>query len=64
MTQTTVYNKKTIARNFKIENKIIFSTKNLKNTQLKKKLFYKFIELFEIVNVVKSQIYCFQFSKQ
>ena len=32
-------------------------TKNFKNVKFKKKLFYKFTELFKIKNVVKSQIY-------
>ena len=35
----------------------MFFTKNLKNAKFKKKLFYKFTELFEIENVVESQTY-------
>ena len=35
----------------------MFFTKNLKNAKSKKKLFYKFTELFEIENVVGSQAY-------
>jgi len=36
----------------------MLSTKNLLNTYLKKKLFYKFIELFEIKDIVDKQMYC------
>ena len=32
-------------------------TKNFKNVRFKKKLFYKFTELFEVENVVESQTY-------
>ncbi len=35
--------------------------KNLKNTQFKKKLFYKYIKLFSIINVVETQVYQLQF---
>ncbi len=33
-------------------------TKNLSNVRLKKKLFYKFIESFEVKNIIKKQTYC------
>ena len=33
----------------------MFLTKNLSNTCLKKKPFYKFIKLFEIKNIIKKQ---------
>ena len=36
-------------------------TKNLKNAKLKKKLFYKFIDFFEIENVVETQTYRLRF---
>jgi len=36
----------------------MFSTKNLLNARLKKKLFYKFIELFEIEDIINKQTYC------
>ena len=36
-------------------------TKNLKNARFKKKLFYKFIDLFEIENVVETQTYRLRF---
>ena len=32
-------------------------TKNLLNVRLKKKLFYKFIESFEVKNIIKKQTY-------
>ena len=32
-------------------------TKNFKNAKFKKKLFYKFIKLFNVKNVVESQTY-------
>ncbi len=60
--QTEYYNKKIKLQYYKIENKIIFSIKNFKNTRLKKKFFYKYIKLFSIVNVVETQIYRLQFS--
>ena len=37
----------------------MFFTKNFKNARFKKKLFYKFIEFFDIENVIELQIYCF-----
>ena len=36
---------------------MIFFTKNFKNAKFKKKLFYKFTELFDVKNVVKSETY-------
>ena len=37
----------------------MFFTKNFKNAKFKKKLFYKFIEFFNVKDVVESQIYRF-----
>ncbi len=61
--QTKVRNKKITSRNFKIKNQVIFSIKNPKNARFKKKLFYKFIKLFEIENIVNLQTYYFRLSK-
>ena len=63
LAQAKARNKKITLRNFKIENQVMLFIKNLKNARLKKKLFYKFIELFEIENIVNSQTYCFRLSK-
>lgn len=38
-----------------MNNEIMLSTKNLLNARFKKKLFYKFIESFEIENIVDKQ---------
>jgi hypothetical protein len=35
----------------------MFLTKNLLNVRLKKKLFYKFIESFEVKDIIKKQTY-------
>ena len=43
---------------------MMFFTKNLKNARFKKKLFYKFIKLFNIKDIVKSQIYCLRLFDQ
>jgi hypothetical protein len=39
-------------------------TKNLLNVRLKKKLFYKFIESFEVKDIIKKQIYRFRLFKK
>ena len=39
-------------------------TKNLKNVRLKKKLFYKFISSFKMIDVVKTQTYRLKLLKQ
>ncbi len=59
--QTEYYNKKIKFQYYKVENKIIFFIKNFKNTRFKKKLFYKYIKLFSIVDIVEIQIYRLQF---
>ena len=41
----------------KINDKMMFFTKNFKNVKSKKKLFYKFTKFFEIKDIVKLQIY-------
>ena len=56
-TQVRAHNSKISFKHFKIKNKVMFFTKNLKDIRSKKKLFYKFTELFEIKNVVESQTY-------
>ena len=38
--------------------------KSLKDVKLKKKLFYKFIKFFEIIDVVDTQTYRLKFLKQ
>ncbi len=63
LAQAKARNKKIISKNFKIKDQVILFIKNLKNARLKKKLFYKFIELFEIENVVNSQTYCLRLLK-
>ena len=35
----------------------MFAIKNLKNAKFKKKLSYKFIDFFEIIDVIDSQTY-------
>ena len=42
----------------------MLSIKNLENAKSKKKLFYKFIDLFEIIDVVDFQAYRFRLSKK
>ena len=39
-------------------------TKNLKDVRLKKKLFYKFMKFFKIIDVVDTQTYRLKFLKQ
>ena len=39
-------------------------TKNFKHARFKKKLFYKFTEFFDIINVVESQTYYFRLFNQ
>jgi hypothetical protein len=39
-------------------------TKNLSNVRLKKKLFYKFIEFFEVKDIIKKQVYYLCFFKK
>ena len=56
-TQARYHDKKTISRTFQLENKIMLSIKNLKNARSKKKLFYKFIGSFEVVDVMSAQTY-------
>ena len=56
-TQTHSHNKKTKFKSFQMRNQIMLFTKNLKNARLKKKLFYKFIDFFEIEDVVDTQTY-------
>ncbi len=60
--QTQYYNKKIKSQYYKIKNKIIFSIENFKITCSKKKLFYKYTKLFEIVDIIETQIYRLQFS--
>ena len=55
--QARTHNNKTSSKHFKIENKMMLFTKNLKNARPKKKLFYKFTRLFEVKNIVESQTY-------
>ena len=55
--QARAHNNKTNLKYFKIKNKMMLFTKNLKNVRPKKKLFYKFTKFFEIENVVESQTY-------
>ena len=62
--QTRAYNKKITLRNIQIEDQIILFTKNLKNVKLKKKLFYKFINDYQVNNVVNTQIYRLKLLKQ
>ena len=40
-----------------MNNLIMLTIKNLKQKRLNKKLFYKFINLFRIVNKIKTQVY-------
>ncbi len=61
--QTKVRNKKITLRSFKIKNQVILFIKNLKDAKFKKKLFYKFIKLFEIEDIVDLQAYCFRLLK-
>ena len=56
-TQTKWVNKKTFAKTFNVKNKIMFSIKNLKQMRSKKKLSNKYIESFEIENVIETQTY-------
>ena len=51
--QIRTYNNKISFKHFKVENKVMFFMKNLKNVKSKKKLFYKFTRLFKIKNVVE-----------
>ena len=53
-----MHNNKINFEYFKIKNKMMLFTKNFKNVKFKKKLFYKFMKLFEVENVVESQTYC------
>ena len=46
-----------MSKNFKIENLIVLSTKNLKQKKLNKKLFHKFIESFRVKKSVEKQTY-------
>ena len=55
--QVRAHNSKISFKHFKVENKVMFFTKNFKNVRSKKKLFYKFTELFEIKDVVELQTY-------
>ena len=55
--QAKAHNNKISFKHFKIKNKMMLFTKNLKNARSKKKLFYKFTKSFEIKNVVESQAY-------
>ena len=55
--QARAHNNKTSSKHFKVKNKMMLFTKNLKNVRFKKKLFYKFTKPFEIENVVESQAY-------
>ena len=60
-TQTHSHNKKTKFKNFQMRDQVMFFTKNLKNARLKKKLFYKFTNSFEIDDVVETQTYRLRF---
>ena len=55
--QVKYYNKKHLSKNFKVENLIMLSIKNLKQKRLNKKLFHKFIESFRVEESVKKQTY-------
>ena len=55
--QARAHNSKTSLKHFKVENKMMLFTKNLKNVRFKKKLFYKFTRSFEVKNVVELQTY-------
>ena len=55
--QIKYYNKKHLSKNFKIENLIMLSTKNLKQKKSNKKLFHKFIESFRVKKSVEKQTY-------
>ena len=55
--QTHSHNKKTKFKSFQVRDQVMLFTKNLKDARLKKKLFYKFIDFFEIEDVVDIQTY-------
>ena len=55
--QVKTHNSKINFKHFKIKNKMMLFTKNLKNVKFKKELFYKFTRFFEIKNVVELQNY-------
>ena len=55
--QVRTHNNKINFKHFKVKDKVMLFTKNLKNIRFKKKLFYKFTKLFEIENVIESQTY-------
>ena len=48
-----IHNKKMIFKIFRVKNQIIFFIKNFKNIKFKKKLSYKYIDFFEIENLIK-----------
>ena len=62
--QIKTHNNKISFKHFKVKNKMILFTRNLKNARFKKKLFYKFIEFFEIKKVVDFQTYYLRLSDQ
>jgi len=47
-----------------MNDKIMLLTKNLLDVRLKKKLFYKFIESFEVKDIIKKQTYCLRLFKK
>ena len=56
-TQTKWINKKILAKTFSVRDKIMLSIKNLRQMRSKKKLSNKYIESFEIEDVVETQTY-------
>ena len=52
LAQAKTCNKKITSKSFKIKDQVMFFIKKLKNAKFKKKLFYKFINLFEIEDIV------------
>ena len=56
-TQIATHDRYIKLKTYKLRNKILLFIKNLKNVKLKKKLLFKFTELFEIIDVIEAQAY-------
>ena len=53
--QTKIYNKKHKSKTYNKENLVLLSTKNLSQKCFHKKLLHKFIESFQVHNIVKNK---------
>ena len=58
------HDKKITFKTYRLKKHMIFFIKILKNVKFKKKLFYKFTKIFEIIDVIDIQTYRFRLSKK